>query len=49
MLDTKGNIVKIFHNMKEAYTYLGKPQSGHIASVCRGERQTAYGYKWKYL
>ena len=27
---------------------LGKRNSRHIIEVCKGERQTAYGYKWKY-
>lgn len=42
-------IIQIFPSIQEAYTSLGKEHSGHIASVCNGERKTAYGYKWKYM
>ena len=49
MTDTDGNMIKIFQSMREAYAYLNKPRSGHIAAVCNGQRETAYGYKWKYL
>lgn len=42
-------ILKVFTSLKEAYNFLGKEQSGHIASVCNGKRKTAYGYSWKYL
>ena len=49
MTDTDGNMIKVFQTMREAYAYLNKPQGGHIAAVCNGQRKTAYGYKWKYL
>ena len=42
-------ILNIFSSLKDAYNYLGKQHSGHIASVCNGKRKTAYGYKWKYI
>ena len=42
-------ILNIYPSLKEAYSALGKEQSGHIASVCNGKRKTAYGYKWKYI
>ena len=42
-------IIKIFPSVTEANNYLNKGRSGHIASVCKGQRKTAYGYKWKYL
>lgn len=38
-------IIKIFSSIAEAYEELGKQHSGHIASVCKGKRKTAYGYK----
>lgn len=48
-LDKNTNeILNIFPSLKEAYIYLNKQQSGHIAEVCKGKRKTAYGYKWKY-
>ncbi|MBQ1271702.1 MAG: GIY-YIG nuclease family protein [Clostridia bacterium] len=40
--------LKIFPSLKEAYAFLNKQHSGHIASVCKGQRKTAYGYKWRY-
>ena len=42
-------ILKIYPSIAEAYRALGKQHSGHIASVCNGIRNTAYGYKWKYV
>lgn len=42
-------ILKVFPSLTEAYAFLGKQHSGHIASVCNGKRKTAYGYSWKYL
>lgn len=41
--------LKIFASLKQAYDFLGKEHSGHIAAVCKGKRKTAYGYKWKYI
>lgn len=41
-------IINIFPSAAKAAKFLGKERSGHIASVCKGKRQTAYGYKWKY-
>ena len=49
MLDEKGEVIKIFNCMADAYRYLGCSQSNHITDVCKGKRKTAYGYKWKYL
>lgn len=45
--DTK-EILNIFSSIQEAYNFLGKQHSGHIASVCQGKRKTAYGYIWEY-
>lgn len=48
-LDPKTDeIVGVYSSIQKAYDALGKQHSGHIASVCKGERKTAYGYKWKY-
>lgn len=50
MLDKNSlEIIKVFPSLKEAYNFLGKQQSGHIASVCNEKRKTAYGYSWKYI
>ena len=48
-LDPKtSEIIKIFSSLVEAYAWLGKEKSGHIAEVCQGKRKTAYGYRWSY-
>lgn len=46
-----GEIVQIFDSISDALVFLNKNTSatGHISSVCKGKRQTAYGYKWKYV
>jgi len=50
MLDIKTNsVIKVFSSIRDAYRFLGKTSSGHIEAVCKGNRNTAYGYKWKYL
>ena len=41
-------VLNTFSSVEDACTYLGKQPSGHIADVCNGKRNTAYGYKWKY-
>lgn len=41
--------LKIFSSVSQAYKFLNKQSSGHIASVANGKRKTAYGYKWRYL
>lgn len=43
-------IIKEFSSRAEAIRYLGvasKGASAHISAVCTGERESAYGYKWK--
>lgn len=41
-------ILKSFSSLKEAERFLNKPGGRrHISEVCRGKRQTAYGYRWK--
>ena len=43
-------IIKTFESKSEANAYLGKYKTDSaIAYVCQGKRQTAFGYKWKYL
>lgn len=50
MLDKDTNeIIQIFSSITQAYKFLQKTHSGHIAGVCNGKRKTAYGYKWKYI
>lgn len=50
MVDKDTNkIIKVFSSIADAYNELGKQHSGHITSVCKGQRKTAYGYKWKYI
>lgn len=43
-------VIKEFPSRAEAIRYLGvasKGASAHISAVCAGERESAYGYKWK--
>ena len=41
-------ILKSFPSLRKAERFLDKPGGRrHISEVCRGKRQTAYGYKWK--
>lgn len=41
--------LQVFSSISDAHRSLGKQASGHIGAVCLGKRQTAYGYKWKYI
>lgn len=41
-------ILEVFSSSGEAAKSIGKPGQ-HIREVCLNKRQTAYGYKWKYL
>jgi group I intron endonuclease len=48
-MDKKTNaVLQIFDSITDAYRALNKQHSGHIADVCNGKRNTAYGYKWAY-
>lgn len=47
--DLEGNYIQTFDCLREAERWLNKPKAhNHISEVCRGKRQTAYGYKWKF-
>lgn len=42
--------LKTFKSIKEAaLTVSGKPNGSHITAVCKGNKKTAYGYKWRYI
>lgn len=44
-----GEVLKSFTGLQEAEKFLGKVRSKqHIAEVCKGKRNVAYGYKWKF-
>lgn len=50
-----GDLIQIFDTLSDAARYI-QPNttslggvSGHIINVCKGKRQTAYGYKWEYV
>ena len=50
MYSLKGDYIKSFRSITDACKYLNTdPRNSHIRSVCKGERQSAHGYKWKYL
>jgi len=45
------NEEKTFNSLRSALEYLGKPYSCYssIAHCCKGDTNTAYGYKWEYI
>lgn len=48
-LDIDGNILNVFNSIREAGRFLGdEKKNAHISDVCKGKRQVAYGYKWRY-
>ncbi len=42
-------ILNIFDSISYAIEYLGKNNSHNISNCCNGKRNTAYGYKWKFV
>ena len=46
-----GNFIQSFPSASQAAIALGKKSSAgrNIRAVCAGDRQSAYGFKWKYL
>lgn len=43
-------IIATFDSIMDAMRALQREEGGtHISQVCRGERKTAYGYKWQYI
>lgn len=48
-LSLTGEYLQTFPSAKEAARQVDKPQGvSHITDVCKGRRQTAYGFKWEY-
>ena len=47
-------IIKSFDSVHDAILWCNKngysktKDSTHIAATCRGDRKSAYGFKWKY-
>lgn len=46
--DLDMNFIQIFPSAHAAAKALGKKGVSHITDVCKGKRQTAYGFKWQY-
>lgn len=47
--DLEGNFIKEWSSIKDANLYLGKDKdSGVIGECCKGKKQTAYKFKWRY-
>jgi hypothetical protein len=46
-LDKNNNPVREYCSASDAARSLGKTSGTHILDVCRGKRQTAFGYKWR--
>lgn len=50
MLDKKIEVfLNVFNYINEAKEFLNKSRVSHITQVCKGKKNSAYGYKWKYL
>lgn len=47
-LDLNGNIIKVFEKIKDAEVELGINHSS-ICMCCKGKRNVAGGFKWKYI
>lgn len=47
-LDLEGNVINTFSSVQDITRKLGFGQ-GNISAVCRGERKTANGCKWRYV
>lgn len=45
--DLDGNFIKHWDCISDARKFFGVDNS-HISAVCKGKRESAYGYKWKY-
>jgi group I intron endonuclease len=47
--DLKNNFIKEWSSIKDANLFLGKGKdSSAIGECCKGKKQTAYKFKWKY-
>lgn len=42
-------VVRVFNCMEDAFRFLDASRNGHISAVCKGNRKTAFGYKWRYV
>lgn len=49
--DLDGNLIQTYPSANQAAIAIGKKASAgrNIRAVCQGQRETAYGFKWKYL
>ena len=48
-LTKDGKIINTYASCHEAEMIVAGANNGHISRVCRGLRNTAYGYKWEYV
>ena len=46
--DLQDNFIKEWSSVKEATDFINRGKGGGIGSCCRGQQNTAYGYKWKW-
>ena len=41
--------IAVFDTLKDAALSINQTRSAHISQCCRGERKSAYGFRWAYL
>ena len=46
--DLEGNFIKEWSSITEANKFFSTNKNTHISSVCKGKRNSCFGYKWKY-
>lgn len=49
--DLDGNLIAVYNSANEAARAIGKNSNAgrNIRSVCSGDRQSAYGFKWQFV
>jgi len=45
----ENELIKTFNSINDAFRELNKMYGNNIRLVCDGIRNTAFGYKWKWI
>jgi hypothetical protein len=48
MLTMKGEYIKTFNSLVDAYKYVNRVNKGFITQVCVGKKDSYLGYKWRF-